>query len=199
MNRTRFVSLEQDSDDFQRDDLHRDAAQRTATLTAASHSSAYKSQPPTAAATARFNDLLPFRNLWAQALTRWEQTFPAALTARKTSGTQKAAEQRTRSLEREKKREAERQARKPKLLSRPPRKPRPWPQHPNRIATTPRFPFDTALPQAENCSVAKGALWLRFSGDKIQLPPKSPSATMRFASDRPPLPTSRPCHHSANH
>jgi hypothetical protein len=148
-----IVSLEQDSDDFQRatisivmtllpTDRHPDG--RLTLIGVRSHNL------PPQLTTARFNDLLPLPDSLSQALTRWEQTFPAALTARKTQRDARAAEQQTRSLEQEKKREAERQARKAKVA-------KPTAAKATSVAPTPKpdreqhsddSPSNTALPQA---------------------------------------------------
>ena len=148
-----IVSLEQDSNDFQRatisivmtllpTDRHPDG--RLTLIGVRSHNL------PPQMTTARFNDLLPLPESLSQALTRWEQTFPAALTARKTQRDARAAEQQTRSLEQEKKREAERQARKAKVA-------KPTAAKATSVAPTPKpdreqhsddSPSNTALPQA---------------------------------------------------
>lgn len=148
-----IVSLEQDSNDFQRatisivmtllpTDHHPDG--RLTLIGVRSHNL------PPQLTTARFNDLLPLPESLSQALTGWEQTFPAALTARKTQRDARAAEQQTRSLEQEKKREAERQARKAKVA-------KPTAAKTTSVAPTPKpdreqhsddSPSNTALPQA---------------------------------------------------
>ena len=148
-----IASLEQDSNDFQRatisivmtllpTDRHPDG--RLTLIGVRSHNL------PPQLTTARFNDLLPLPDSLSQALTRWEQTFPAALTARKTQRDERAAMQQTTSLEQEKKREAERQARKSKVAKPPAAKA-------TSVAPTPKpdcehlpqdSPSNTALPQA---------------------------------------------------
>ena len=144
---------ENDSDDFQRatisivmtllpTDHHPDG--RLTLIGVRSHSL------PPHLTTARFNDLLPLPESLSQALTRWEQTFPAALAARKTQRDAKAAEQQTRSLEQEKKREAERQARKAKVAKPTAAKApsvAPAPK-PDREQHSDDSPSNTALPQA---------------------------------------------------
>ena len=148
-----IASLEQDSNDFQRatisivmtllpTDHHPDG--RLTLIGVRSHNL------PPQLTTARFNDLLPLPESLSQALTRWEQTFPAALTARKTQRDERAAMQQTTSLEQEKKREAERQARKSKVAKPPAAKATSVaPTHkPDREQHSHDSHSNTALPQA---------------------------------------------------
>ena len=100
--------------------------------------------------TARFNDLLPLPESLSQALSRWEETFSAALTARKTQRDAKAAEQQDRTVEQEQKLEAERQARKSKAAKPTAAKAPPVAQKPKpaREQDTQDSTMDTAIPQA---------------------------------------------------
>ena len=148
-----IVSLEQDSNDFQRatisivmtllpTDHHPDG--RLTLIGVRSHSL------PPHLTTARFNDLLPLPESLSQALSRWEQTFSAAVAARNTQRDTKAAERQAKTLEQEKRREAERQARKTKVAKptatkAPPVAPKPKPA---REQDTQDSTPDTAIPQA---------------------------------------------------
>ncbi len=148
-----IASLENDSNDFQRatisivmtllpTDHHPDG--RLTLIGIRSHNL------PPQLTTARFNDLVPLPKSLSQALARWEQAFPAALTARKTQRDAKAATEQTRRMEQEKKHEAERQSRKTKVAKptaakAPPEALKPKPnreQHPHDSTS------NTALPQA---------------------------------------------------
>lgn len=148
-----IVSLEQDSNDFQRatisivmtllpTDRHPDG--RLTLIGVRSHNL------PPQLTTARFNDLLPLPESLSQALSRWEETFSAALTARKTQRDAKAAEQQARTVEQEQKREAERQARKSKAAKPTAAKAPPVAQKPKpaREQDTQDSTMDTAIPQA---------------------------------------------------
>lgn len=148
-----IASLENDSDDFQRatisivmtllpTDHHPDG--RLTLIGVRSHSL------PPHLTTARFNDLLPLPESLSQALSRWEETFSAALTARKTQRDAKAAEQQARTVEQEQKREAERQARKSKAAKPTAAKAPPVAQKPKpaREQDTQDSTMDTAIPQA---------------------------------------------------
>jgi len=148
-----IASLEQDSNDFQRatisivmtllpTDHHPDG--RLTLIGVRSHSL------PPHLTTARFNDLLPLPESLSQALSRWEQTFSAAVAARNTQRDTKAAERQAKTLEQEKRREAERQARKTKVAKptatkAPPVAPKPKPA---REQDTQDSTPDTAIPQA---------------------------------------------------
>ena len=148
-----IAGLENDSDDFQRatisivmtllpTDHHHDG--RLTLIGVRSHSL------PPHLTTARFNDLLPLPESLSQALSRWEQTFSAAVAARNTQRDTKAAERQAKTLEQEKRREAERQARKTKVAKptatkAPPVAPKPKPA---REQDTQDSTPDTAIPQA---------------------------------------------------